>query len=87
MGHHFYKEVDTFGVVFRPLRVVWQDGILRNNNATMRRSLVSGSWSQGVHEVVWNGRDNDGRFVGSGIYFYRTVSDDYVGMRRMVLLK
>jgi len=51
------------------------------------RSLVSGVYGAGVHKVVWNGVSDDGRSVGSGIYFYRMVSGEYVGVKKMVLIK
>jgi hypothetical protein len=35
------------------------------------RGLVSGYLSLGLHSVVWDGRDDRGVQVGSGIYFYR----------------
>jgi len=51
------------------------------------RSLVNGVYEAGEHSVVWNGRDDDGRSVGSGVYFYRMVAGEYKGVRKMVLLK
>jgi len=51
------------------------------------RSLVSGVYEAGEHSVVWNGCSDDGRAVGSGVYFYRMVSGDFVGVRKMLLLK
>jgi len=51
------------------------------------RSLISGVYGAGVHSVVWNGADSAGRSVGSGVYFYRMVSGEYVGVRKMLLLK
>ena len=58
-----------------------------NVRGQMIRDLVSGVWDQGYHSVIWNGTDDNCRDVGSGIYFYRMVTDDYVNMRRMILLK
>jgi len=51
------------------------------------RSLAGGMYEAGVHNVVWNGRDDDGRSVGSGVYFYRMVAGEYRGVRKMVLMK
>jgi len=51
------------------------------------RSLVNDVFGVGVHNVVWNGFADDGRSVGSGVYFYRMVAGEYVGVRKMVLLK
>jgi hypothetical protein len=35
------------------------------------RSLVSGSLTAGEHHLVWDGRDDGGREVSGGVYFYR----------------
>jgi len=51
------------------------------------RALVNDVFGAGVHNVVWNGFSDDGRQVGSGVYFYRMVAGEYVGVRKMVLLK
>ena len=50
-------------------------------------SLVDGFVGAGPMEFHWDGRDSDGRFVGSGIYFYRLRTTDAVLTKKMVLLK
>jgi len=51
------------------------------------KTLVSGVFEAGSHTVQWNGIDDNGRSVGSGVYFYRMSSGDFVAMRKMLLLK
>jgi len=51
------------------------------------RSLISGVYSVGEHRVVWNGCNERGRPVGSGVYFYRMATSGYTSVRKMVLLK
>jgi hypothetical protein len=51
------------------------------------RTLVAGELETGPQHVVWNGLDNAGVRVGSGIYFYRLVTTDAVETRKMVVLK
>jgi hypothetical protein len=51
------------------------------------RTLVSGSTRAGEHSAVWDGRDDRGRRVSSGVYFYRLETPDAVRSHSMVLLK
>jgi flagellar hook assembly protein FlgD len=41
----------------------------------------------GADAAVWDGIDDAGRRVSSGVYFYRLVTSDLDASRRMVLLK
>jgi hypothetical protein len=41
----------------------------------------------GRYEKVWDGRDETGRAVASGVYFYRLDAGGYTETRRMVLVK
>jgi flagellar hook assembly protein FlgD len=51
------------------------------------RTLVDQSLAKGDHQVVWDGRDNHGNSVASGVYLYRLHSDGLDQSRKMVLLK
>jgi len=52
------------------------------------RSLLSGeTMSAGHYEAIWQGRDDSGRSVASGTYFYRLTAGKYTETRRMVLVK
>jgi hypothetical protein len=51
------------------------------------RSLVSDYLSRGDHTINWNGTDDRGRDVGTGMYFYRLQTNDYEKTRKMMLLK
>ena len=51
------------------------------------RSLVDGRLPAGMHEVMWNGRDENGSMAVSGVYFYRLSAGDIVQTRKMVLLR
>lgn len=43
--------------------------------------------SSGPNTIIWDGRDNAGNEVSSGIYFYRLQAGVYNEMRKMVLIK
>jgi hypothetical protein len=51
------------------------------------RTLVSGPMDAGFHSIVWDGKDEFGRQVASGIYIYRLSATDFNQVRRMMLLK
>ena len=50
-------------------------------------TLLNSPVERGEHSVVWNGVDENGRNVGSGVYFYHMRSNDFSDMKRMVLMK
>ncbi|HUU46252.1 MAG TPA: T9SS type A sorting domain-containing protein [Acidobacteriota bacterium] len=51
------------------------------------RTLVNGERSAGTHTETWDGTDNSGRTVSSGMYFYRVQAGGEVVTRKMSLLK
>lgn len=51
------------------------------------KTLVDGRRAADRHTVVWNGRDNRGRLVSGGIYFYRIEAGEFVQTKKMTLLR
>ncbi|MCL2065629.1 MAG: C25 family cysteine peptidase [Candidatus Cloacimonetes bacterium] len=51
------------------------------------RVLTNDFFPVGSHNIDWNGQDENGHDVSSGVYFYRMSSNDSNDVRRMVLLK
>jgi hypothetical protein len=51
------------------------------------RTLVSGSLAAGAHSVSWNGRDDSGRSVSSGVYLSRLESGGKAVTAKMLLMK
>lgn len=51
------------------------------------RNLRSGPAAAGKNEVTWDGRDDSGRSMGSGIYLYRLEVGNRIETKRMVMLK
>jgi hypothetical protein len=51
------------------------------------KTLVSGTRDLGTHSVTWDGRDNTGTTVGSGVYFYRLDAGKFSDTKKMVMLK
>ena len=56
---------------------------------TGRRVLVE-AWeglAPGDHVFSWDGTDDEGRAVGTGVYLYRLVQPGHAAMRKMMLMK
>jgi subtilisin-like proprotein convertase family protein len=51
------------------------------------RTLVDRDVDPGYHTEVWDGRDDSGVSVGSGVYFCRMEATGFSANRKMVLLK
>jgi sugar lactone lactonase YvrE len=51
------------------------------------RTLVSSSMIAGNHSVVWNGRNDAGQVVPSGIYLYRLQVSGFVETRKLTLVR
>jgi len=58
-----------------------------NLRGQLVRCLVNGNLNRGIHNLVWNGKDTNGRSVGSGVYLYRLETKDYSSTRKAMLLK
>jgi hypothetical protein len=51
------------------------------------RTLVDEPKEPGTYEVIWDGRDENGNQVASGVYFYRLDAGDFTQTKKMVLMK
>ena len=51
------------------------------------RMLVDSYQEPGFKTVVWDGADESGRQVSSGLYFYRLEAGEFVAVRKMMKLQ
>jgi len=51
------------------------------------RTIIQGKMNAGLHYMVWDGKNNFGNKVVSGIYFYQLKSDKINIVKKMQLLK
>jgi hypothetical protein len=51
------------------------------------RTLVDGVISAGYHEAVWDGRNENGQQVESGVYFYRLQTGQVGLVKKMLFVK
>jgi hypothetical protein len=56
-------------------------------NGSRVRLLYDGPGSLGVNTAVWDGKNDNGAAVSTGVYFYRVTAGEFVATRKMVLLK
>jgi len=58
-----------------------------NVRGQLVRTLVNDVFPAGEYSVTWNGKDDSGNAVGSGMYMYRMRAGEYTSVKRMVLMK
>ena len=58
-----------------------------NVKGQMVRKLVNEVKAAGDHVAVWNGTDNNGRAVSSGVYYFKMNTGKYSSTKKMILMK
>ncbi|NUM78239.1 T9SS type A sorting domain-containing protein [candidate division KSB1 bacterium] len=51
------------------------------------RTLVDAKESAGVKQVTWDGRNDRGERVSSGVYLYRLEAGEFSTAKRLLLMK
>lgn len=60
---------------------------IRNILGQQINSLVNEEKGVGEHHVFWNGTDEAGNKVASGVYFYQLHAGEYTETKKMILMK
>ena len=58
-----------------------------NLKGQLVKSLVNENLKSGSHTITWNGNDDNGRAVASGIYFFRLSNDGVNKIHKCTLMK
>lgn len=66
---------------------VYTDLKIYDNLGKTVRQLVAGIQMPGHYEITWDGLDDHGRRVTSGVYIYRVAAGGWRATRRMLLLQ
>lgn len=65
----------------------WVSLKIYNTRGQLVRSLIHRNKESGVYSVNWDGKDEGGNEVASGIYFYKLTAGNFSSIRKMVLIK
>jgi hypothetical protein len=58
-----------------------------NVNGELVRTLANESRAAGSYSLTWDGHNDSGQSVSSGVYFYKLVTNNFSQTKKMVLLK
>ena len=58
-----------------------------NTAGQLIKTLISGPMDAGNHQSLWDGRDEIGNLVASGIYFYKLKSAEFHLVKKMLLVR
>ncbi|MBI5464171.1 MAG: T9SS type A sorting domain-containing protein, partial [Ignavibacteriales bacterium] len=51
------------------------------------KTLFDGVQQAGEHRITWDGRNSSGQQVSSGVYLFRMTGNNFVNVRKMLMLK
>ena len=57
-----------------------------NLKGQLVKNLLQDNLSQGVHKVIWQGRDSNDKQVSSGVYFYKISSGNNKSVTKKIIL-
>jgi hypothetical protein len=58
-----------------------------NISGQIINTIVQSSHQPGNYEIMWDGTNQNGISVPSGIYFYKLDADEFISVKKLVLLK
>ena len=61
--------------------------VIYNLQGQVIRTLVNEEVSRGFHNVIWNGKDDFGKDVATGVYVYRMSAHKFVDAKSLTLMR
>jgi hypothetical protein len=79
-----FRVGNTQWSVVRPIHTTL---IIYNILGQKIRTLLDDEKLQGNYQVIWDGKDDKGKEVSSGIYFYQLKAGDFSDSKKLLLIK
>ncbi len=61
--------------------------VIYDLNGQVVKQLASGKFARGKHSLEWEGRNESGARVASGVYVYKLQAGEFVAQKKLVLMK
>ena len=58
-----------------------------NSKGQLIKNLINENQEKGNYSVIWNGKNNEGISVASGVYFYKLQTEFAQLTKKMLLMK
>ena len=61
--------------------------IIYDNQGRKIKTVTDGLWERGTHTLMWDGRDDSGTQVSSGLYFILFQGDAFQFVKKAILMR
>lgn len=51
------------------------------------KTISQGNQQEGTYSIVWDGKNNQGQQMSSGVYYYRIITEEFTDVKKMLLVK
>ena len=58
-----------------------------NINGQIITTLINKYLAKGIHKIIWNGKDNSGKNVPQGVFFYHLQSENFIEANKIIFIK
>ena len=58
-----------------------------NLKGQLINTLADKTFTQGIHNIVWDGRDQNGNRCSNGVYFYKIITPEKTTTKKTILMK